>query len=152
MRASMLEHPERSFTTDRKGSMDQTPQSGALAPPLFFRRIRRSIPVGVSRHAFGDHVDVRVGATVLWVGIADFEHSGRSAGFIYQVVPIVIDTAFLYFIPDTRKGRVCVTTAKCFHASSAGLDGFGNLDRKNRIAAVAWRGYGAARLEIWRWS
>lgn len=72
--------------------MDQTPQSGALAPPLFFRRIRRSIPVGVSRHAFGDHVDVRVGATVLWVGIADFEHSGRSAGFIYQVVPIGVST------------------------------------------------------------
>ena len=69
-----------------------------------------------------------------------------------RCLAMLIDTAFLYFIPDTRKGRVCVTTANCFHASSAGLDGFGNLDRKNRIAAVAWRGYGAARLEIWSWS
>jgi hypothetical protein len=42
--------------------------------------------------AFGDHVDVRVRATVLRVGIADLEHLSRPARFIYQVMAVGVAT------------------------------------------------------------
>jgi hypothetical protein len=61
------------------------------AAASFFLRIRRSIPVAVPPGA-GNHVNVRVRAQVLRVGIADLEHSGRPAGFVDQMMPIGIAT------------------------------------------------------------
>jgi len=57
------------------------------------------VPSGIS-----DHIDIRVCATVLWVGCANFEYSGWPARFIYQMMSIAITT------PERR----AVPGAQCF--------------------------------------
>src|SRR4029077_15208518 len=64
-------------------------RSKPAEPRLSLDRIGCPIPMAVARHArLGDHVDVRINAAVLWVGIADLEHLGRPARLVDQMVAI----------------------------------------------------------------
>jgi len=54
-------------------------------------RVRRSIAMEVP-WTDGDHVNVRISATILRIGIADLEHLGRFAGFIHQMMAVGVAT------------------------------------------------------------
>jgi hypothetical protein len=69
--------------------------------PLFLRWIRRSITVGVPP-SIGDHVDVRVRATVLPGRCANFEYSGWTARLIDQMMAIGITTPERRAVPDAQ--------------------------------------------------
>jgi hypothetical protein len=73
--------------------------------PLFLQWVRRSVTVGVTP-VVGDHVDVRIRATVLRVGCADLEHPRRRIRFIDEVMAVGITPS---------EGRA-VTRAQCFFA------------------------------------
>src|ERR1700730_14580198 len=73
--------------------------------PLFLQWIRRSIAVGIPSN-IGNHVDVRVCATVAWVSCANFKYSGRPPRSIYQMMAVWI----------TAPERRTVPGAQCFFA------------------------------------
>jgi hypothetical protein len=98
----------RTVHTGRKGVNIEVVEHLKLAlfrRPSFLRWIRRSITVGVPS-SIGDHVDVRVRATVLPGRCANFEYSGWAARFIDQMMAIGITT------PERR----AVPGAQCFFA------------------------------------
>jgi hypothetical protein len=56
---------------------------------LFLQRIRGAIAMAVACHArLGDHIDVRIGAAILRIAVADLEYLGRAARLIDEVVAI----------------------------------------------------------------
>jgi hypothetical protein len=56
---------------------------------LFLQPVRGTIAVAVARHArLGDHIDVRIDATILRIAAPDLEYPRRAAGFIDEVVAI----------------------------------------------------------------
>lgn len=56
----------------------------------------------------GNHIDVRVGATVPWVGCANFEYAGWPARFIYQVMAVGISTPERREVPGAQRFFACV--------------------------------------------
>src|SRR5579862_4692640 len=58
---------------------------------LFLRRVRRSVTVGVAP-VIGDHVNVRVGATIFRISCANFEYPCRRIRFIDEVMTVGITT------------------------------------------------------------
>src|ERR1700680_1609354 len=102
------------------------PQSRASpAATLFLNGIRRSIAVGIPS-LVGDHIDVRVGATVLRIAGADFEYSSGPARFIDQMMPIGIPT------PE----RGAVPGAQCFFAG-VGDERQLTLEHPDKLVLVA---------------
>lgn len=65
---------------------------GALfGGPLFLQWIRRSVAMGIPSMVC-DHIDIRVGASVLPVACADFEYPCRRIRFVHKMVTIRITT------------------------------------------------------------
>jgi hypothetical protein len=68
---------------------------------LSLRWIRRSIAAGVPS-SIGDHVDVRVSATVLSERCANFKYSGRAARFIDEMMAIGIVIPERHAVPGAQ--------------------------------------------------
>ena len=60
----------------------------------------------------GNHIDVRVGATVLRVACSNFEHRGVPTGFVYQVMAI----GFTELERSAVSGVLAIWSVK-FHAA-----------------------------------
>ncbi len=77
----LSEWPKQSFANVRCGIATCHLKLAPLRRSLFLQWIRRSIAVGVPP-IIGDHIDVRVCATVFRVGCANFEYPGWPARFV----------------------------------------------------------------------